>query len=287
MSILTVSRRLVRDQANKTLDLYLQRVREYSSTMPDSVLPPPSSSGPTSNDTARIGTPSDKSWAGWAISSFTNRITTTTGEIQPTANGSGTAANDASRSTSIPRSSKSTLSSESDISKETLRPTSQPFGRSSSDQTVQVTDTEEQKGAEHFYDSLDDIAGNDNDKNHDQEEGLDADPFGTVPNAKPSTVGTSTHRPAPAPVPFDDGGEPDFAGWLAAKTKAKAKKPLPKGMIKNASMKGLPSRSAATAKPRRIVAPPKVIEPKPAEPQPVESQPKNDNDDVDDDWGAF
>lgn len=35
-----------------------------------------------------------------------------------------------------------------------------------------------------------------------------------------------------SPTPFDDGGEPDFAGWLSAQAHAKSKAPLPKGLSK-------------------------------------------------------
>jgi SCY1-like protein 1 len=45
----------------------------------------------------------------------------------------------------------------------------------------------------------------------------------------PSSTKTSTKDSATA---FDDGGEPDFAGWLAAQSKAKTSKPLPKGLNK-------------------------------------------------------
>jgi SCY1-like protein 1 len=54
----------------------------------------------------------------------------------------------------------------------------------------------------------------------------------------------STRKRSPSPKPakkFDDGGEPDFAGWLAAQSQAKSKKPLPKGMTKS-------------SQPRRILA---------------------------------
>jgi SCY1-like protein 1 len=42
---------------------------------------------------------------------------------------------------------------------------------------------------------------------------------------------------------FDDGGEPDFAGWLAAQSKAKAKKPFPKRLDRAAPTKDSPIRS--------------------------------------------
>ena len=46
----------------------------------------------------------------------------------------------------------------------------------------------------------------------------------------PSSRKPVSHSPTPAT--FDDGGEPDFAGWLAAQNQAKSKKPTPKGLVK-------------------------------------------------------
>ena len=46
---------------------------------------------------------------------------------------------------------------------------------------------------------------------------------------------------------FDDGGEPDFAGWLNAQAQAKSKKPLPKGLAKqSASSNGRPVSTSRT-----------------------------------------
>lgn len=45
---------------------------------------------------------------------------------------------------------------------------------------------------------------------------------------------TDTQSSTPTPS-FDDGGEPDFAGWLNAQAQAKSKKPLPKGLAKQSS----------------------------------------------------
>jgi len=56
---------------------------------------------------------------------------------------------------------------------------------------------------------------------------------------------------APSETPvlsFDDGGEPDFAGWLNAQAQAKSKKLLPKGLTKSStSSNGRPVASGRTA----------------------------------------
>ena len=53
------------------------------------------------------------------------------------------------------------------------------------------------------------------------------DPWGTPSVSKPSTTTKS----------YDDQGEPDFAGWLAAQNNAKKvlKSPLPKGLAKSST----------------------------------------------------
>ena len=81
--------KMIRDQANKTLNIYLERVRKYSTTLPDSVLPPPETA---SAPTTRVATPQPQAgmggqMLGWAISSFTNKISTAAGDIQPNSNG--------------------------------------------------------------------------------------------------------------------------------------------------------------------------------------------------------
>ena len=62
--------------------------------------------------------------------------------------------------------------------------------------------------------------------------------------SKPSTTTTATTAAAAA-VPYDDGGEPDFEGWLKAQASAKSGKPLPKGL----APKGTGAGAGAGAKP--------------------------------------
>ncbi|THD00061.1 hypothetical protein EYZ11_000513 [Aspergillus tanneri] len=253
--------KLIRDQANKTLDLYLQRVRKFSSTMADTMLPP-SSSPDTTKDAARMETPNDKSWAGWAISSFTNKITAANGEIQPTANGGKPPVEtEPARSSSVPRATKP-----SPLTKEALRPTAQPLGRSLSEQPVRVT--KEEQDTDDVYDAW----GAMDDDDDGQDQWKDEDPFSPASTTNSST-GLSA-APKAAPVPYDDGGEPDFAGWLAAQSKSK--KPLPKGLSKTTTTTTSVPRTASrnnASKPKTATAHAKKIDTKPKD------------DEVDDGWG--
>lgn len=231
--------------------------------MADTALPPLSSSPDTTKDAARIGTSNDKSWAGWAISSFTNKITTANGEIQPTANGAKPVEAEPARSASVPRVTKP-----SPLAKETLRPAAHPLNRSMSEQPAPIAQEEDET------DDVYDAWGAMDDDEDDQGQSKDDDPFSPAA----TTASSASFAPAPAapksaPVPYDDGGEPDFAGWLAAQSKSK--KPLPKGLNKpasNTSASRTTSRSSSS-KPKTVAAPAKKIDIKPKD------------EDVDDGWG--
>ncbi|KEQ73422.1 ARM repeat-containing protein [Aureobasidium namibiae CBS 147.97] len=213
--------KIIRDQANKTLDLYLQRIRKYGQTLPDSVLPPPEAAG---SNAPRMSTPqpgSGSGWAGWAISSFTNKLATASGEIQPN---------------SIPRVSS---------------------GLRNATPTMSDVDQE---------DFGDDWGAMDDDN-----DGA-ADAWGEVTDSAPPVASTKASAAS-----FDDGGEPDFEGWLnaQAQAKTKAKNPLPKGLAKSKPVSAAASKpavirtasaSAATkAKPVAKPAPGKVVKPAPKE----------------------
>ncbi|KAL4975423.1 armadillo-type protein [Aspergillus desertorum] len=250
--------KLIRDQANKTLDLYLQRVRKFGNTMADTALPAESSDA--LKDAARIGTSNDKSWAGWAISSFTNKLAAADGAIQPISTAEPT---EEQSSASLPRPTTSTSPAPSGQPKETLRPAIQPLGRSMSAQRTSIR-KEEPQPADDVYDAW----GAMDDEGEDRW-GNDEDPF----HAPPTTTSSSSKLKA-SPVPYDDGGEPDFAGWLAAQSKAK--KPLPKGLgnSKTTSITRIASPSS-TAKPAstKVAAPARKIDTKPKD------------EDEDDGWG--
>ncbi|KAK6499252.1 hypothetical protein TWF506_003879 [Arthrobotrys conoides] len=84
--------KIIRVQAQKTMDVFLARVKTLTANMPDSALPPVDANGVPTSTTGvtgaaggapRMGTPqNDASWAGWAISSFTKKLGSVTGEIQ-------------------------------------------------------------------------------------------------------------------------------------------------------------------------------------------------------------
>jgi len=69
---------------------------------------------------------------------------------------------------------------------------------------------------------------------------MDEDSFLDAPAEQSS--GRNPRSPT-KPSAFDDGGEPDFAGWLTAQAQAKSKKPLPKGLGK--AKEAAPSRPSA------------------------------------------
>ncbi|KAL2872146.1 COPI-interacting protein CEX1 [Aspergillus lucknowensis] len=249
--------KLIRDQANKTLDMFLQRVRKFGNTMADTALP--SATSPDApKDAARIGTSNDKSWAGWAISSFTNKIAAADGDIQPTAS-SIKPSEEVARSASVPHPAKS--SSPAPLSQgSTLRPTAQHLGRSLSEQPTPALKAEET--SDDVYDAWG--AMDDDDDGWDKDE----DPF----NAPPApAISAAPPKPKASPVPYDDGGEPDFAGWLAAQSKAK--KPLPKGL--NTSR----SASATRTPTSNTMTKPKVVAPA------TKTNTKPKDEDVEDGWG--
>jgi SCY1-like protein 1 len=219
--------KLVRDQANKTVDTYLARVRKYAASLPETALPPEQGPGATtavSAAPARIGNQSDTTWAGWAISSFTNKMAAAKGEMEPAAQANGAALLQAQ---SLPPSGRTTPTINVIREKTTATPSRLPTSQTT---RTQVPSPGQQDNAW-------------------EEEGDTLDAWGTMDDEgdsffdAPSATKTSTPEPAAA---FDDGGEPDFAGWLAAQSKAKSQKPLPKGLAKtNTTASTLNVRPAA------------------------------------------
>lgn len=100
-------------------------------------------------------------------------------------------------------------------------------------------------------------------------------------------------KPYPAPpISFDDGGEPDFEGWLKAQAQAKSKAPLPRGLAKpSASFNNVSNgrqavtRTTTTGSVGAGVGAKKlastVTQPKSATTKAISTKPKE----VDDDWG--
>ncbi|EXJ96282.1 SCY1 protein kinase [Capronia coronata CBS 617.96] len=221
--------KLVRDQANKALDIYLQRVRKYASTMPDSALPlETGTSAPATAAPARMGNQTDTSWAGWAISSFTNKMAGARGEMASTTtvNGSGL-----QKTQSLPASGRATptinLVQEKSITS-SPRPSASYTARSSTSQPPQPDQP--------FQDDTMDAWGTMDDDGDNFFDASASNQAAKAPGAAPSAA-------------FDDGGEPDFAGWLAAQSKAKTQKQLPKGLAKpNAAGGGLNVRPSVPAR---------------------------------------
>jgi len=255
--------KLVRDQANKTLDLYLSKIRKSAASMPDTALPPPNTTLGTSTANApRMSTPQPSdaaSWTGWAISSFTNKISAAAGEMQSASN--GTHPNPEMRPSSAPQmdSRKINLATASASALHRQVVASPP---------ATSTRTSTSSNANDYFQDAPDIGADDLDAWGDMEE----DSFFDAPSEKAKSKST----PAVSATPFDDNGEPDFAGWLAAQAQKKpGAKPLPKGLAK-------PAASASIAAKKAPVAAAKPV-PKPVVAKKIDTTPKDTGDD--DEWG--
>lgn len=255
--------RMIRDQANKTLNIYLERVRKYSTTLPDSVLPPPDSQ---SAGATRVSTPQPgNQWMGWAISSFTNKLGTASGDIQPNSNGA--------RPPTLERSSSTPPTNGAPVRPQGYPAPSAPVvPRVSSNlrsSTASPSMPEPDVEDEDFGDGWGDM---------DDEATADAvaDAWGSEEpiTSQPSTV---TSKPS---VNYDDGGEPDFEGWLNAQAaaKSKSKGALPKGLAKKtapAALKPAVSTNVST----KAVGTGKAVAAKTVETK------KEVNVEEEDDWG--
>lgn len=263
--------KLVRDQAIKTMDLFMQRIRKFADSMADTALPPPKSDTSTGS-VPRMGTPQPSdaaSWTGWAISSFTNKVASATGEIQ-TSSGPTTP-----RSNSMPAPSESRRPNPVTASASTLH--RQAVASPSATSTRTSTD---ENGNGYFNDAggddIDDSWGN-----------MEEDSFFDAPSdAAPKSQ--TKPKPIVSANPFEDEGEPDFAGWLAAQAgKKPGGKALPKGLGKPASGRPNASRVASTgtvggagAKKAGATA---ALKPKPVVKKVVDTKPKEADDD--EGWG--
>jgi SCY1-like protein 1 len=237
--LLVDKERIIRDQANKTLNVYLERVRKYSLTLPDTILPPPESASaggtrvnsPQSSATAG-GVQAGSQWMGWAISSFTNKLGTATGEMQ---SGGAATRPDLNRSNSTPSTTapKSAIPSSvkaSHLTHNSSTPALPKVSSSLRNSTTSAASTpaveDEDFGADAWGDLDDDDTNNNNDDNDDGSAAEDWD----TPLASSHASAAATPK-----VNYDDGGEPDFEGWLNAQNSSKTsagKKPLPKGLAK-------------------------------------------------------
>lgn len=243
--------KLIRDQAQKSVDIYIARIRKFAASMPDTVLPPPNLATGGAATSPRMGTPSNDNsgagWAGWAISSFTNKLASTSGQMQSNSATNGAADQ---RSSSVPPASTST-------SKPPVPLASKPGMLLHSSKSAASTPTiTSPDPATAFDDEAEDFNddwggfGADDSKGQEEE-----DAWGTPAVSKPATTS------------YDDKGEPDFAGWLAAQSSAKktTKNPLPKGLAKPSASSSKTTRpviggrasTTGSATTKKVVVPPK------------------------------
>ncbi len=197
-------------------------------------------------------------WAGWAISSFTNKIATASGDMQSKVAKAQPPSND--RSSSVPPAADSSRPTASvpTIHRQAVTGASTPL--------VVPTPPPEKYFSSPLEDEqeIEDAWGE-----------MAEDDFFDAPSE-------SKLAPAP-PVSFDDGGEPDFEGWLNAQAQAKSKTLLPKGLAKPSA----PARTTTTgsvgsgAGSKQLAS--TTAKPKPTPAKTISTKPKDTA--ADDDWG--
>ncbi|KAL8644699.1 MAG: hypothetical protein Q9210_007120 [Variospora velana] len=212
--------KLVRDQGNRTFDVFTQRIRKYANSLVDTTVPP-STATIAHSALPRLGTPqNDTGWAGWAVSSFTNKLATASGDIQANS-GPG-------RPSSIPLKTANgqpafAAASASQLHRQVVTgPLAPVLTPTTTDQFFGDAQAEDDEVDEAWGD----MAG---------ESFLDA------PAQQPPAVHSQASAPA---APIDYEGEPDFEGWLKAQSEAKTKAALPKGLSKPSGLAN--AREAAT-----------------------------------------
>ena len=154
-------------------------------------------------------------WMGWAISSFTNKLGSASGNIEP--NSDGTLPTPAERSSSTPPANAAPARPQNHtIPSAPVVPRASSNLRTASTPAPDVED-------EDFGDGWGDMDDNDTSV---------ADAWGAEPESTPA----ASTQSAKAATPYDDGGEPDFEGWLNAQAASKVKnnKALLKGLTKKA-----------------------------------------------------
>jgi len=244
--------------------------------MPDTVLPPPTAVEGSGSTVPRMSTPQASeaaSWAGWAISSFTNKMSAAAGEMQ-----SAAVVPPSARPSSAPLASESRrtpgTASASSLHRQAVispPPTSTRTSISSNandyfqdpvgDEEIELDDTWGEMDEENFVDASSEVP--------------------------------KTQKSAPSATnPFDDGGEPDFAGWLAAQSQKKpGAKPLPKGLAKPSAQNARPgvvnrasSASAIGTNGAKVTTSAPKATSKPLVTKKIDTKPKDVNND-DDGWG--
>ncbi|KAI1441547.1 ARM repeat-containing protein [Annulohypoxylon stygium] len=264
--------KLVRDQANKAIEIYLQRIRKAAAAMPDTVQPPPQT---TEGAGPRMSTPQPSeasSWAGWAISSFTNKLSAASGEMQ---NAGPETTNNSHSAPQAPRAISRSNSPAPLAQNGYVRSTS------GSKRLVVNSPSPSPAVETYFKDPTPVDEGDDGGDAWGEMGDMDDDgnAFFDAPS-EPSKQAAKKETTTTAAEPFDDGAEPDFAGWLAAQSQKKSglgskSKPLPKGLAK-ANGKGAAAGAAKKPLPSRSVS--KTVVPKK-----IDTKPKETDDD--DGWG--
>ncbi|RSL92145.1 hypothetical protein CEP52_013990 [Fusarium oligoseptatum] len=246
--------KIIRDAAVRTIEVYIQKIKKAVVSMPESVLPPPQAADASA---PRMSTPQPHEnaaggWAGWAISSFTNKLSAAAGEIH--AESDSRAASPRPSPSPGPESKKHVTTTASTLHRQAVKSPPATLSRNSSATASVVADSflhasEGDDGGDSWGDMNDDF-----------------DSFDTP--AEQSSKKTATATATASAAPFDD-GEPDFAGWLAAQSNKKAghHKPLPKGLSKTTTAKKPLAKPAA----------------KPVSAKKIDMKPKATDDD--DGWG--
>jgi SCY1-like protein 1 len=267
--------KLVRDQASKTLEVYMQKVKKAAANMPETVLSPQTTADSSGGVAPRMSTPqpsesSAATWTGWAISSFTNKLSAAAGEMQTAANGSGTSSPQAVTSPGPEPKKTSMTSSASALHRQAVKSPPPSMSRTSSAGAAAA--------AEAFWQDDDPVGDGGAWGDMDEDSFFDA-PSESTTTASGTTAQPARKEPATASAtPFGDDAEPDFAGWLAAQEKKKkggplGSKPLPKGL-------GKPSATTTAAKKPVAVAKSAA---KPVAAKKIDLKPKAADDD--DGWG--
>lgn len=241
----------IRDQAVKTMEAFMHKIQKAASGMPDTVLPPPTAAA---GDVDRVSTPqpsgqangsgSAGSWTGWAISSFTNKISAEAGEIEPEdASADVAPAAKLTPSPAAPASkSAARMSSASALHRQAVKspPASAPMSRASSVSNMAADSYFAQDGSNDAdaWGSMDDGFGGENGADAWDTPAADEDPFEPkAPKTMSAAAGGTGNSGSGGVQPFGtDDSEPDFAGWLAAQANKKGtSKALPKGLSKTSS----------------------------------------------------
>lgn len=274
--------KLVRDQAVKTMDIYVQKIKKAASDMPDTVLPPQQTGASAA---PRMSTPvmtesAAASWTGWAISSFTNKISQAAGEIQPTTSNGSTpvpTAQAAARPPPVATASASALHRQA-MKSPTPATASRPstssgtFGGESFFTDAEPVDNAWGMDSDNWGDDATNTWGDMDDINDEADDvsappSTDSSIFSASKKELPTRNLNSSGSGSGSAKPFGDDDEPDFAGWLASQQKTKtSNKPLPKGLSQ--SNRKTPTTTAArkpAPKPAAKAAPAKKIDLKPKE----------------------